>query len=110
MSLPNVTNAYNVQNEIDALNRSIILFARCAAPIIFTFGVTCNILNIFVFTRPSLRRNPCCMYFLSSSVAALIYHLIDVPFRFLQYGYNIDPTRYILSLCKIRYYFAFTWR
>jgi hypothetical protein len=110
MSLANVTYSYSVQNEIIALNRSIVLFVRCAAPIIFALGVTCNLLNIFVFTRPSLRRNPCCMYFLSSSVAALIYHLVEIPFRFFQFGFNLDPTRYLLSICKLRYYFAFTWR
>ncbi|CAF4199762.1 unnamed protein product, partial [Rotaria sordida] len=83
---------------------------RWTHPIIFLFGVISNTVNIYVFTRPSLRQNPCCMYFLSSSITALIYTIINLPLRTLQYGYKIDPTTYLLSLCKIKYFFTFTWR
>ncbi|CAF3945782.1 unnamed protein product [Rotaria sordida] len=110
MSLSNVTNSPNIQNDIDRINWIIVLLVRWTHPIIFLFGVISNTLNLYVFTRPSLRQNPCCMYFLSSSITALIYTIINLPLRTLQYGYKIDPTTYLLSLCKIKYFFTFTWR
>ena len=110
MSSSNVTIALAVQNEINTINSFIILWARCLYPIIVVFGVVSNVLNIYVFTRPVLKRNSCCMYFLSSSFAALIYTVINLPLRTLQVGYNIDPTAYISAICKLKYIFVYTWR
>jgi hypothetical protein len=110
MSSSNVTISPNIQNEINTINSFIIDLARYVFPMIFLFGLISNVLSIYVFTRPLLRRNPCCMYFLSSAVAALVYTVINIPFRTLQMGYNIDPTIYIPIVCKIKYFFAYTWR
>jgi hypothetical protein len=110
MSSPNVTISSSSQNEINTINSFIILCARSVYPIILLFGIISNILNIYVFTRPALVRNSCCMYFLSSSVAALIYTVINLPLRILQMGYNIDPTAYILVICKLKYFSVYTYR
>jgi hypothetical protein len=110
MSSSNVTILGNVQNDIDTINWIIIIISRWGSPSIFLFGLISNTLNIYVFTRLSLRRNPCSMYFLSSSITALAYTLINLPLRTLQYGYKIDPTSYLLSFCKIKYFFTYTWR
>lgn len=106
----NTTYSSSVQNEIDTINLVIKIYSRWIIPLICIFGVTSNALDIYVFTRPILRRNPCCMYFLSSATAGFIYFCINGPFRILQGGYNIDPTMYILTFCKMKNFFTFTWR
>ncbi|CAF0839170.1 unnamed protein product [Adineta steineri] len=110
MSSSNVTTSSAIQNEIDTINSFIISYARYVYPIIFLFGIICNILNIYVFTQSTLKRNPCCMYFLASSFAALIYTAVNLPLRTLQMGYNIDPTVTVLVVCKLKNFFVYTWR
>jgi hypothetical protein len=110
MSLLNTTISSNIQNEINSISSFIISLAHWFYPIILLFGIICNLLNIYVFTRPTLKQNPCCMYFLSSSISALIYTIVTIPLRTLQMGYNIDPTAYIPVVCKLKFFFAYTWR
>lgn len=110
MSILNLTIPINDQSEINTINSFILSLSRYIYPLIFLFGVICNTLNIYVFTRTALKRNSTCMYFLSSSLSALIYTIINVPLRTLQMGYNIDPTAYIISICKLKFYTVYTYR
>lgn len=110
MSSSNTTIQSSIQNEVNTINFFIISWARFFNPIVVLFGIICNTLNIYVFTRSALKRNPCCMYFLSSSIAAFIYTVINLPLRTLQVGYNIDPTSYMLTFCKLKFFFTYTWR
>ena len=106
MSSPNVT----VSSEVNTLNRisSQLIIWGCVG--FFIIGVTGCLLNIYVFIQPSLRRNPCSMYFLSSTIAGFIFLIVSIPFRVLQFGFNIDPTYYLLGWCKTEYYITFTTR
>jgi hypothetical protein len=106
MSSSNVT----VSSEANTLNHIAGQVVIWGLLICFIFGSFGFLSNIYVFTRPSLRGNPCSMYFLSSSVAGLIFLLVSVPFRVLQYGFNIDPTYYLLGFCKTEYYIIFSAR
>lgn len=110
MSSSNVTISPDIQNQINTINSFMISLARWAFPVVWVIGIISNILNIYVFTRPTLKRNPCCMYFLSSSIAALIYVTINFPLRTLQVGYNIDPTAYSIVVCKIKTFFVYAYR
>ncbi|UJR11481.1 hypothetical protein I4U23_015660 [Adineta vaga] len=109
MSSSNVTSSSSIQTELHTINSFLSILTKWILPITSFVGVISNILNIYVFTRTTLRKNPCCMYFLSSSVAALIYTIINTPFRTLQ-AYNIDPTVAISEICKIKYFFTYAWR
>ncbi|UJR08889.1 hypothetical protein I4U23_013144 [Adineta vaga] len=100
----------DVQNSINQMNAFVIALARYSFPVIFTFGVVCNLLNVYVFTRPNLRTNPCCMYFLSSSIAALLFTVFNFPLRTLQLGYSIDPTVDSQIFCQLKSYLTFSWR
>ena len=110
MSSSNISTQSDSQNEINTINSFIVSWARYFNPVVVLFGVICNILNIYVFTRPALKRHPCSMYFLASSFTAFIYTILNLPLRTLQVGYNIDPTAYILAFCKLKFFFTYTWR
>ena len=110
ISQVNLTYSRSIQDEIDTINWIAVFFARWIVPVIFVLGFVTNILNISVFTRSALRKNPCCLYLLSSSVAALYFTIVVVPIRCLQYGYNIDPSYYSLIACKIKFFLAYTSR
>lgn len=74
---------------------------RYASIFIFIFGVTGNILNIFVLSRRCFRKNSCAILFLVSSVANLIAILSGLTSR-MSSNWTIDPTNNDRSLCKLR--------
>ena len=110
MSSSSPTTSASVQNEINTINSIIVISTRYCSLIIVPVAVVWDLLDIYVFTRPQLRRNPCCMYFLSSSITTLVYILINVPLRLLQMGFNIDPMLDSLIACKFKYFFTYSWR
>lgn len=76
-------------------------------PIIFLIlGTIGNILNILVFTRPLVRKNPCSIYFVSGSISNFLSLYIGLITPFLGL-YNLDPTQSIDCLCKLRFYLRF---
>jgi len=88
-----------ILNEVQRLNYITAQLTIWVLVLCFIFGFTGFLLNIYVFIQLSLRKNPCSMYFLSSSIAGLIFLSISGPFRALQYGFNIDPIYYLLGFC-----------
>jgi hypothetical protein len=83
------------------LNRIVPIFQL----VLGTFG---NIMNILIFTRRSLRNNPCSLYFLASSVNNIFVLYIAALTRLLSSGWNIDPSNSNLILCKLRMFFVYT--
>ncbi|CAF1022550.1 unnamed protein product [Adineta ricciae] len=88
-----------------------------AATILLTSSIINSILgivgltfNIFVFTRPSLRCQPCSFYFLSSTFFNFFVILIIIPTRILSNIYDIDPTNYNDKYCKIERYLFYSTR
>ena len=71
--------------------------------ILGTFG---NILNLMIFSHPSLRTNSCSNYFISGSVVNLISLYVGLITPFLGL-YGLDPTQKVSILCKLRFYFRF---
>jgi hypothetical protein len=97
----------NTQSTIDYLNFVTRELNRYIPLAFLTLGTIGNFTNILVFTRPRLRRNPCSIYFISSSIANFLALYVGLITPFLGL-YNLDPTQYIDSLCKIRFYLRFT--
>ncbi|CAF0898313.1 unnamed protein product [Adineta steineri] len=62
------------------------------------------VFNILVFTRPSLHREPCSVYFFWSSCFNLIIVYGILPLRILGNGFNIDFSNRYIVLCKIEYF------
>ncbi|CAF0799418.1 unnamed protein product [Rotaria sp. Silwood1] len=83
------------------LNRIVPIFQI----ILGTFG---NILNILIFTRRTLRNNPCSLYFLASSINNIFVLYVATLTRLLSSGWKIDPTNYNLTLCKLRIFFVYS--
>lgn len=68
----------------------------------FVFGTFGNLFNIIIFTRRSLRSNPCSLYFLVGSINNC--YLISMPLitRYLGSAWNIDPSTTNNIWCKLR--------
>jgi len=82
------------------MNRIVPIFLI----ILGTFG---NIMNILIFTRRSLRQNPCSIYFLALSINNIFVLYVVLLTRLLSSGWNLDPTTTNNILCKLRIFFAY---
>jgi hypothetical protein len=73
--------------------------------ILGTFG---NIMNILIFTRRTLRTNPCSLYFLASSINNIFVLYVAALTRLLSSGWKIDPSNSNSLLCKLRIFFVYS--
>ncbi|CAF5088550.1 unnamed protein product, partial [Rotaria sp. Silwood1] len=94
-----------------AVNSTVLLFDkltqntyRYGIPPICILGLTGHIINVFLFTRPTLVDSSCCNYFLASSCVALFQILFSQPVHFIQFGLGIPLTN--TWLCRIQFYVA----
>jgi hypothetical protein len=71
------------------------------------FGTFGNLLNIIIFTRRSLRTNPCSMYFLISSINNIFVICVALIPRYLSTNWNLDPSATNNILCKLYYFFIY---
>ena len=94
-------------NLIASLNGAIFWINRLSPIISIAFGTFGNIFNIIVFTRRSLRTNPCSMYFLASSVANCFVMYVALLTRYLASSWSIDPSATNMAWCKIRYFLIY---
>ena len=72
--------------------------------ILGTFG---NLMNILIFTRRSLRTNPCSFYFMASSANNLFVLYVVLFTRLLASGWSLDPSSSSDALCKLRMFCAY---
>jgi hypothetical protein len=86
---------------ITLLNENI---SRYGMGLIWLIGNLGSIINCFVFSQPTLRKNSCVMYFLAASASQFLTYNFALLTRMLQFGYNIQAVNTYLWFCKIRYY------
>ena len=96
-----LSNTSNIDAAVSLFHWSLQIFVRCWCPIVFILGIIGHSLSIYVFTRPTLRLNPCARYFLASAIAGYFIILINIPIRTLQWGYGIEYITYSIATCKI---------
>jgi hypothetical protein len=96
----------SIDVTISQINTAVTAIVVTVSLINFVIGATGLIFNVLVFTRPSLRREPCSLYFLSSTCFDLFVIFVVVPVRIASEGYNIEAGNYYLGLCKTEF-FAF---
>ncbi|UJR18152.1 hypothetical protein I4U23_005052 [Adineta vaga] len=65
------------------------------------FGTFGNIFNIIIFTRRTLRDNPCSMYFLSASIINLLEIYIVILFYYFSISWNWMPANTNIVWCII---------
>jgi hypothetical protein len=76
---------------------------------VFTFGMIGNILNIIVFTSLKTFRETSAAFFMTvTSSVNVVQLVVSLLSRILITGYNIDPTRSSLFICKTREYLVTT--
>ncbi|UJR29649.1 hypothetical protein I4U23_017197 [Adineta vaga] len=80
---------------------------RVVPPLQIIFGTFGNLLNIIIFTRRSLRINPCSTYFLFGSVNNFFAIYVALLTRYLSTSWNLDPSARNTVLCKLRIFFVY---
>ncbi|CAF1516197.1 unnamed protein product [Adineta ricciae] len=73
-------------------------------PITIILGTFGNLFNIIIFTRPTLRKNPCALYFLCGSINNFFTLYVTILSRYLIVGWSINAASYNDLLCKLRNY------
>lgn len=84
-----------------------INISRYGMGFVILLGNIGSIFSLLTLSRPSLRNNPCAMYFLATSSTQLLAFNFAFMTRILQFCYNIQTVNHVLWLCKLRFYFAF---
>jgi 7 transmembrane receptor (rhodopsin family) len=85
----------------DYLGQVSIQLARAIIPAIIVVGVVGNLINITILTRSTLYNHSCSRYFLMLSISSLAYLSINLIYRLLADGYQLDPTRSSILGCKM---------
>ncbi|CAF0898296.1 unnamed protein product [Adineta steineri] len=85
-------------NQLNAATTTIVMVLTIVC---FALGAVSLIFNVIIFTRRSLCREPCSVYFFWSSSFNLFIVYVLVPIRVLAFGYNIDISSYNNGVCKI---------
>ena len=90
-------------NLIEVLNNIAFWINRLGPIIILVLGTIGNFFNIIIFTRRSLRKNSCSLYFLAGSIVNFVVMYVALLTRYLATSWNIDPSATNPIWCKIRY-------
>jgi hypothetical protein len=108
MASSNITILQSEANEFTYIG---MMFIRCYTYLVIPFGVVGHLLSFYVFTRPSLRANPCVMYFLAATVFGFLSVCFNLPIRVVQAGYiGMDPSAHSIVSCKVVYFIIATIR
>ncbi|CAF0815243.1 unnamed protein product [Adineta ricciae] len=70
-------------------------------PIQIVIGTIGNAFNIILFTRPSLRINPCSMYFLVGSINNFVFIYLFLLTDYLSNVWNVNIPQNTQLLCKL---------
>ncbi|UJR34983.1 hypothetical protein I4U23_027762 [Adineta vaga] len=90
--------------SIQVIQSQLLRYIPLITIIIGTIG---NILNCFIFTRRSLRRNPCSIYFFASSIANFFAIYFGCFTRLLS-SFSIDPPPSQMALyCKSKTFLTY---
>ncbi len=96
------SNISSILLEANKLNYIAMMFIRCFCYIFIPIGTIGHLMSIYVFTRPTLRTNPCGMYFLAATIIGLLHTCYILPMRIIQSGFiDTDPGAYSVVFCKI---------
>ncbi|UJR18043.1 hypothetical protein I4U23_004944 [Adineta vaga] len=89
----------------------IYTFQRIWSYLLIVLGTVGHVLNVYVFTRPTLRSNPCARYFLAATIGGIFCTYVNTLLRLLQSIYpNYNPFGYSTASCKILTFIAYCFR
>ncbi|UJR32655.1 hypothetical protein I4U23_020115 [Adineta vaga] len=72
--------------------------------ILMCLGTISSIISLMVFTKKNLRKNPCAFYYIAVNIGNLFIIYTSFLSTTMQQGFNIDPSIYNLSFCRLRFY------
>jgi hypothetical protein len=67
-------------------------------------GTIGNVLNLAIFTRPTLLRSSCTLYLIATSIDNIVVIYTSLLTRLLADGFSYDITLISNFMCKLRYY------
>jgi hypothetical protein len=85
---------------VNQINTTTTVIIVAVSLVKFVLGAIGLIFNVLVFTRPSLYRQPCSLYFFSSTCFNLFVVFVVIPVRIVSEGFNMDLANYNLGICK----------
>jgi len=88
-------------SDVDSIIWRQTIFLRVSSYLLICLGTVGHSLSIYVFTRPTLRLNPCVRYFLASTINGFFVTYVNVPMRLIQNAYNYDMFAVSSASCKI---------
>jgi hypothetical protein len=80
------------------------ILLRYTLPIEIIFGTIGNVINVFIFTRPTLRSSSCSLHFLCGSAASLLVLYPTCIVDLIRNNYSLDIVSSSSAFCKI-----YTW-
>ncbi|CAF1438750.1 unnamed protein product [Adineta steineri] len=82
---------------------------RFGGPALILIGSISCIFNLMVFTKSTLRKNPCTICFIAVNSQNLIYYYVAVLVTTLSVGYDIDPSSISIHFCRFRFYVGYVF-
>jgi hypothetical protein len=102
-----------MSSSIDAINQA----NQASSIITLTFTLTNLVLgsiglviNLLVFTRPSLRQQPFSVYFLTATCTNLFIVFVVLPVRIASSAFNTDPANLNVGICKLEFFMFYSMR
>ena len=92
---------------ITLLSRIQKTLYQIGGPTLMVIGAASCTLNLLVFTKKNLRKNPCSIYLVAFNISSLLLIFTSILFSTLSIGYDIDPSSYNLIFCRFRFYTMF---
>jgi hypothetical protein len=96
---------------VSSLPSSVEQLNTAASQVTLLISVVCIVLrsvvlllNLAIFTRPSLRSNSCSIHFFWATCVNIFIVFVILPFRILVGTFYIDPTVFNEPLCNIQVY------
>lgn len=81
-------------------------FFRIVGPIMMLVGFIGCIINLLVFTKKNLRKNPCTIYFIAFNISNILF-ICSLLLQLTMYlGFHINPSIENLTICRLRLYSA----
>ena len=93
-------------NLITSLQLSQKYLFRIGGPILIFIGSVSCILNIIIFTKKNLRKNPCSIYLLAFNVNNFFMIYLTILLAILLYGYNLPLASYNIGCCRFSLYMS----
>ncbi|UJR24063.1 hypothetical protein I4U23_027031 [Adineta vaga] len=80
---------------------------KIGGPILLCFGGISCLINIIIFSKKLLRKNPCSIYLTAFNIASFLFIYSSCLNGILSIGFDFDPSSSNLIYCRTRIYISF---